>query len=410
MMQSRVKLSRVKLSRTDVVSVVVCACMVVACALGVSTFQQVSHAKEHVRVGFVYDGDETEPYTYNFMVAQRALKSKYGDSVEVEVQSNVLDDDGEAAVRKLVANKCDLVFTTSWGYGEVTKRIAAEHPEVQFCQATCSNANEEPVLENYHTFMGHIYEGRYVSGVVAGMKIQQMIDQGKLDASDAKVGYVAAFEQPENISAYTAFLLGVRSVVPTATMEVSYVNTWSSYTAEKECAERFIRDGCVVISQSTNTIGPALACEEAAATHEVYHVGYNQSMNETAPTMALVATRMNWAPYVLGATEAVLQGAEIEGVVSAQIHGRDAGAGFDKDWVQMLDLNTLVAPEGAQEAMDAAIEGLKRGSIDVFKGDYVGVNPADPSDTCDLSQGYHENADSSAPTFGYVLKDVITVV
>ncbi|MDO4806019.1 MAG: BMP family ABC transporter substrate-binding protein [Coriobacteriales bacterium] len=399
-----------RLGRTDIVSMAVSVCMVLACAVGVSAFRQVSHARESIKVGFVYDGDETEPYTYNFMVAQRALKSAYGDRVEIEVQSNVADEDGEEAILALVDNKCDLIFTTSWDYGKAAKRIAAEHPKVQFCQATCTNANTEPVLDNYHTFMGHIYEGRYVSGVVAGLKIQQMIDRGLVDANAAKVGYVAAFESAENISAYTAFLLGVRSVVPTATMEVSYMNSWSSYAAEKECAERFIEDGCVVISQSTNTIGPALACEEASATREVYHVGYNESMAESAPTMALVCTRINWSPYVLAAADAVLQGVDIEDNVSANIHGKDAGAGFDKDWVQMLDLNALAAPEGAEEAMEAAIDGLRRGRVDVFKGDYVGVNPSKPSDTCDLSQGYQENASASAPSFCYVLEDVITVV
>lgn len=399
-----------RLRRSDIVSVVVSACMVLACAVGVNTLREASHAKEHIKVGFVYDGDETEPYTYNFMVAQRALKSAYDEQVEVEIQSNVPDGDGTEAIRTLVDDGCDLVFTSSWGYGEAAKSIAKKAPQVQFCQATCSNANDDPVLDNYHTFMGHIYEGRYVSGVVAGLKMQEMIDRGVLDADEAKVGFVAAFEVAENISAYTAFLLGVRSVVPTATMEVSYVNTWSSYTAEKECAERFIRDGCVVISQSTNTIGPALACEEAAEAHEVYHVGYNQSMAETAPTMALVGTRINWTPYVLAAADAVLQGKDIEDVVSAHIHGMDAGAGFDKGWVQMLDLNMLAAPEGTDQTMEKTIDALRKGKVDVFMGNYLGVNPQDPSDTIDLAKGYQENAQSSAPTFHYVLKDVIEVV
>lgn len=399
-----------KLERAEVVSIIVSVCMVVACAVGLSVAQQTSHAKEHVRVGFVYDGDEAEPYTYNFMVAQRALKSLFGDRVSIEVVSNVPDDDGEPAIRELVNRDCDLIFSTSWGYGEVTKRIAAEHPEVQFCVATCSNANEEPVLDNYHTFMGHIYEGRYVSGVVAGLKLQDMIERGVPNASEARVGYVAAFEQAENISGYTAFLLGVRSVVPTATMEVHYVYSWSNYTAEKAAAKRFIDDGCVIISQSTNTIGPAQACEEAGITHEVYHIGYNESMSEVAPTMSLVGTRINWTPYVIDATDAVFKGAEIEKYVRAHIHGHDAGAGFDNDWVQMLDLNILAAPEGTEETIKQTIDDFKHGRVDVFRGDYVGVSASDPNDVIDLTHGYQENAESSAPTFDYVLNDVITIV
>ena len=398
-----------RLRRGEVVSIVVSVCMLALCAAGILAVRKPSDVREHIKVGFVYDGDQTEPYTYNFIVAQRALSSAYGDAVQIAVQSNVPDDDGEQAIRALVDEGCDLVFATSWGYGEVTKQIAAEHPEVEFCQATCSNANDEPVLQNYHTFMGHIYEGRYVSGVVAGLKAQELVERGVLAAEEVKVGYVAAFEQAENISAYTAFLMGVRSVMPQATMEVSYVGAWSNYPVEKECAQRLIEDGCVAIAQSTNTIGPALACEEAAQDHEAYHVGYNQSMLDVAPTRALVGTRINWSPYMLAAVEAVLQGKSIERVVSAYVNGQDSGAGFDKGWVQMLELNPLVAPEGAEEAMNKAIDAFERGDVDVFQGDYVGVSASDGS-TLDLAQGYRENQSASAPSFDYVLEDVITIV
>lgn len=399
-----------RLSRAEVVSVVVSALLVCLCALCLMVVRETSKARDHIKVGFVYDGDETEPYTYNFMSAQRALASRYGDAVEVSTLSNVPDDDGAEAIQALVDEGCDLIFTTSWGYGDVAKGIAAEHPEVEFCQATCANANDDPVLPNYHTFMGHIYEGRYVSGIVAGLKVQEMVNRGVIVPEQAKVGFVAAYEQAENISAYTAFLLGVRHVVPTATMEVHYVHSWSDYPEEHASAERLIEDGCVVISQSTNTIGPALACEEAGQTHEVYHVGYNESMSLVAPTMALVSTRINWSPYMIAATGAVLDGIPVEQAVAADVHGQDAGAGFDHDWVQMLDLNPHAAAEGSQEVMETTIDKLKRAEITVFQGDYVGVSARDPHDVLDLSDGYEENADSSAPSFDYVLEDVITFV
>ena len=142
-------------------------------------------------------------------------------------------------------------------YGEKTKEYAEAYPEIQFCQATCSNANEEPVLKNYHTFMGNIYQGRYISGVVAGMKLQELIEDGEITPGQAKAGYIGAYSCAEVISGYTAFFLGIRSVVPGATMTVRYTNTWGNHLLEKECAKKLIDEGCVIISQHSDTAGPA---------------------------------------------------------------------------------------------------------------------------------------------------------
>ena len=142
--------------------------------------------------------------------------------------------------------------------------LAPEYPNIQFCQTSYMDMNGKTVPDNYHTFKGEAYQGRYVSGIAAGMKINQMIADGVITEDQALVGFVAAFPTSEVISGYTAFLLGVRSVVPKALMRVRYTETWSSYALEKSAAQKLIEDGCVVISQHTDTIGPAIACEEAA--------------------------------------------------------------------------------------------------------------------------------------------------
>lgn len=362
-----------------------------------------------IKVGFVYDGDESTPYTYNFIRAQYAIETTYGDRVEIAVKNNTTTADGETALRELIGEGCDLIITTSYGYGEVAKKLAGEYPDIQFCQATCNNANETPVYDNYHTFMGYIYEGRYITGVVAGMKLRQMIEEGVITEEQAIIGYVAAYPYAEVISGYTAFLLGVRSVVPSAVMKVKYTNTWTSYTLEKKCAEELIAKGCVMISQHSDTTGPAVACENADMPYPVYHIGYNQSMIDVAPTTSLVSTRINWTPYILSAVEAVLKEEDIEKHVVATIHGNDAGAGFEKDWVQMVELNALIAVEGTDDMIEDTIREFERGSIQVFKGDYIGIDPFDETDTYDLSNGYIENEATSAPMFHYVLQDVITV-
>ena len=173
-----------------------------------------------------------------------------------------------------------------------------------------------------------------------------------------------------------------------------------------------IDDGCVIISHHTDTIASAVACEEASSKGvPVYYVGLNQSMFEVAPGSSLVTARLCWEPYILSAVEAVMSNRRIESVISGTVHGSDASAGFEDGWVAMDDLNLQVAAPGTQEAMDKAIEQFKRGNVSfVFKGDYTGVNPDDPSDTIDLKNGYTENKNTSYPTFHYILSDIVTVV
>lgn len=385
------------------------ACLVIMAAIvGWFRLLNVNASRDHLTVGFIYDNDESTPYTYNFSLAKDALEKQYGDRVEIMTCSNVLDDKMEEPLRDLAEAGCDIIFLN--GYSELVMALAPEYPQVQFCQTSYMDMTGKSVPANYHSFKGEAYQGRYVSGIAAGMKIAEMISEGIIDKDQAIVGFVAAFPTSEVISGYTAFLLGVRSVVPQAVMRVCYTQTWSSYAQEKSAAEKLIGEGCVIISQHTDTIGPAIACEEASVTSPVCHVGYNQSMSEVAPGSALVTSRICWDVYVLQAVEAVMKDRDIESVVSANIHGTDASAGFEKGWVAMDDLNLQIAAPGTQEAMDSAIEQFRRGKGDfVFRGDYKGVDPANPSDTIDLNQGFQENATTSFPTFHYILTDIITI-
>ena len=384
-------------------------CLVMLAALiGLFRFLNLSGGRDHLKIGFIYDNDESTPYTYNFSLAKDALEKTYGEKVEIFTCSNVLEDEMEEPLRDLAGKGCDIIFFN--GYSKQVVELAPEYPNTQFCQTSYMDMSGQSVPANYHTFKGEAYQGRYVAGIAAGMKIKQMISEGVIPADRTQVGFVAAFPTSEVISGYTAFLLGVRSVVPDATMEVCYNHTWSSYPQEKKAAQELIDDGCVIISQHTDTIGPAIACEEASG-GTVYFVGYNQSMSEVAPGTSLVTSRICWEPYVLQAVEAVMMNKTIEDVVSGRIHGTDVFAGFEHGWVEMLDLNQQVAAPGTEEAMNSEIEHLKRGTVDfVFKGDYKGVDPDNPSDTIDLSGGYIENQNTSYPTFHYILSDIITVV
>ncbi len=390
------------------ITVVITCLVILAAFIGLFRILNLSGGRDHLKVGFIYDNDESTPYTYNFSLAKDALEKEYGDRVEIFTCSNVLDDEMEEPLRDLAGKGCDIIFFN--GYSELVMKLAPEYPETQFCQTSYMDMYNKTVPANYHTFKGEAYQGRYVSGIAAGMKIEQMISEGMITEDEAIVGFVAAFPTSEVISGYTAFLLGVRTVVPEAVMRVCYTGTWSSYAQELSAAERLISEGCVIISQHTDTIGPAIACEEASEKSGVYFVGYNQSMSEVAPSSSLVTSRICWEPYILGATDAVMKNKSIETVVTGNIHGTDISAGFDKGWVEMEDLNMTVAAPGTEEAMNSAIEKLKKGNIDfVFKCGYIGVNPEDPSDIIDLHAGYTENANTSYPLFHYVLLDIITI-
>lgn len=363
-----------------------------------------------IKVGYIYVGDGSNPYTHNFMRAQADVEEKYGEQVESIAMYNV--PEGETvrdAIEELIAQQCDMIFATSYGYGPYVKEYAEKYPEIQFCEATCDNANDEPKLANYHTYMGFIYQGRYISGVVAGMKMKELLDAGEITKDDLWIGYVGAFPYAEVISGYTAFYLGAASVVPDVKMRVKYTNSWGDYKVEKKCAEELIEEGCIIISQHSDTTGPAVACENTSADTVVYHIGYNQSMIDVAPTTSLISCRINWSPYTLHAVEALLNDEKIESDIDAKTFGNDAGAGFDKDWIQMLELNELIAAEGTKEKIEELENKFMKKGIEVFKGNYTGTNPYDSSDTIDLKDGYYENENSSAPTFHYVLDDVIIV-
>ena len=383
--------------------------MIFVCAL-----IYISYLKEDektIRVGYIYQGDSSTPYNKNFINAQKAIEKEFGDQVESIVFYNVSEVNIDSIYEELIASKCDIVFANSYGYGETVKRWAKENPGIQFCQATCSNANEGEILENYHNYMGTIYQGRYVAGVVAGAKLKEMILEGIITKEQAVIGYVAAFPYAEVISGYTAFYMGVCSQIDTVVMKVIYVNSWSDYANEKLATKRLIEDGCVLISQHSDTIGPAVVCQEMCEYYPVIHVGYNGSMIDVAPTTSLISSKINWIPYELAAVEAVLMGKKIERNIDGEIEGNDAWAGFDKGWIELIGLNEFIAPEGVEELIDTTVKELERGLIDVFSGPFTGTDPFDYSDVIDLSTSpYQENKKRSAPQFHYVLDDVIEII
>ena len=303
------------------------------------------------KVGFITLHDENSTYDLNFINAAKAACEKLG--VEYTLITNV--PEGQECYDKaaeLADAGCNIIFADSFGHEDYMIQAAKEFSNVQFCHSTGTKAHTEG-LSNYHNAFASIYEGRYLAGIAAGLKLNEMIDSGKITADQAKMGYVGAYTYAEVISGYTSFYLGAKSVCPSVTMEVTFTGSWYDETAEKEGANKLIADGCVLISQHADSMGAPTACETAG----VPNISYNGSTQSACPNTFIVSSRIDWEPYYEYAITAAMNGDPI-----------------DTDWtgtlstgsVVLTDVNTNAAAEGTQEAIDAAKAELENGTRQVF--------------------------------------------
>ena len=356
-----------------------------------------------VKVGFITLHDENSTYDKNFIDAAKEAFANLGlvENEDYFIKTNVGETEQCAEVAAdLVDAGCNIIFADSFGHEPYMIEVAKANPEVQFCHSTGTRAHTEG-LANYHNAFASIYEGRYLAGIAAGLKLNAMIEAGDIKAEEAKMGYVGAFTYAEVVSGYTSFYLGAKSVCPTVTMDVTFTGSWYDETLEKEGAEKLIQGGCKLISQHADSLGAPTACENAG----VPNVSYNGSTQAACPNTYIISSRINWAPYYEYAIKAVMDGTAI-----------------DVDWtgtlatnsVVLTDLNTTVAAEGTAEAIAAATEKLEKGEIHVFdcstftvKGETLTSYQADVNadsdntpDTEVVHDGYFaESEKRSAPYF-----------
>ena len=392
--------------RVYITTFLTCAA-ILALFFGISKSLNLHQTMDSVTVGFLYESDGSAPYSYNLSRSEVMLQEEMRDSVNILTKNNVPDESIEDMLREFTLKGCSVIFTNC--HSKVFAELAPSFPNIQICQISDLEALPSEYPANYHTFNGELFQARYVSGVAAGLKLKEMIDSGLITPDQALVGYVGSYPISPVISGYTAFLTGVRSVVPGAVMKVRYSNTWASYQEEKRCTTELIDEGCVVISQHTDTFGPAVACEETVSDHPVLFIGCNKGFLDIAPGTALLSIRADWSPYVIGAVRAVMNYQKIEDSVKGNVHGNDLSAGFAENVLEILDLNTNLEAKGTEKAVSSAIELMKKHPEAAFRGLYTGINPEDASDTIDLSDGYLENENSSYASFHYLLKDIITV-
>ena len=365
-----------------------------------------------IKVGFITLHDENSTYDNNFIQALRQVQKDLGLSDDqVVIVTNIGEDSScyDAAV-DLAKNKgCKVIFADSFGHESFMKQAAQEYPEVQFCHAT-GTSGKIANIENFHNAFASIYEGRYLAGIAAGLKLNEMIAAGKITAEQAVIGYVGAFTYAEVISGMTSFYLGARSVCPSATMKVRYTGSWYDQAKEQEAATALIeKDKCVLISQHADSLGAPTACELAG----VPNVSYNGSTYSAGETTFIISSAINWAPYFQYIIETVVKGEAI---------APDWCGTIATNSVVLSGVNQDVAAEGTIEKINEAIKALEAGTLHVFDtanftvdgktlteyladvdGDYTG-------ETNVIHDGYFDESNAvdfrSAPYFDIIIDGV----
>ena len=362
-----------------------------------------------LKVGFIYLHDNSSTYDKNFLNAAKAACDKMG--VECINKTNI-PEGGECydAAAELVDAGCAIVFADSFGHESYILQAAKDFPNVQFCHATGTMAHTANV-PNFHNAFASIYQGRYLAGVAAGMKLNEMIESGKIKEDEAFIGYIGAYPYAEVISGYTSFFLGARSICPSATMMVQYTNSWYDETLEKEAANNLISKGCVLISQHADSMGAPSACEIAG----VPDVSYNGSTIDACPNTFIVSSRIDWEPYFEYMIQCVFDGKPID---------TDWTGTMDTKSVVITDVNTAVAAEGTVEKLAEVADKLTKGEIQVFdtstftvEGQHLTEYLADVDtdeeftpDTNVIKDGvFMESTYRSAPYFDIIIDDIAII-
>ena len=376
--------------------------------------KQASADYSKIKFGLICLHDENSTYDLNFINSIKAAKADLGLSDDQVVIKTNIPETNEAyeAALDLIDRGCNIIFADSFGHESYMVQAAKENPDVQFCHATGTLAHTEK-LSNYHNAFASIYEGRFLAGVAAGLKLNEMIEAGKIKAEEAVMGYVGAFTYAEVISGYTSFYLGAKSVCPSVTMQVQFTGSWYDETAEKEAANTLISKGCVLISQHADSMGAPTACETAG----VPNVSYNGSTVSACPNTFIVSSKIDWAPYFKFVIDSVVNKTEIP---------YDWTGSIDTGSVKLTDVNTQAAAKGTVEKLEEVKKDIIAGKIHVFDAEnftvgseklttYMADVDTDPDykgDTEVIKDGYfNESGDGlrSAPYFNLQI-DGITLL
>lgn len=348
-------------------------------------------AKEDLMIGFIHISDASDMgYTYNHDLGTLAMVEALGLSEDQVINKyNIGEDENcAAAIDELIEKGCQIIFATSFGHGDYMQEAAMAHPDIEFSHATGAGAASAD-LPNFHNYFTSIFEARYLAGIAAGMKLNEL--------GETKLGYVAAYPYAEVISGYTAFYLGAKSVTADVTMDVIYTNSWHDPVLEAQVSQTLIDSGCTVISQHSDSTAPATT----AANNGVFQIGYNADMIVAAPSASIISARSDWSIYLIFAVQNLIDGTPIP---------TDWSQGLAEGAVYLSPLNTDIAAPGTQDALDEASAALVDGSLQVFAGPLTGAGTTYSGDTelVEILDGewFHESETQSSPYWFYIIDGV----
>lgn len=373
-----------------------------SCAGGGNEVAPKKRTLTDVKVGLICLHDNNSTYDKNFIDSvNNAVENAGLAEGQLVVKTNI-PEEGNAcldAANDLYAQGCRVIIADSFGHEAKLKEAAQTHSDAEFIHCTGVSAATSG-LANFHNAFASIYEGRYLAGVAAGLKLQEMQEENSSVAS--KVGYVGAYTYAEVISGYTSWYLGVKSIVPDVTMEVQFTGSWYDFTAEKEAANTLIQRGAVLLSQHADSMGAPQACEE----NHVPDVSYNGSTYASCPETFIVSSRIDWTYCFEQAILAKVDGTSLPAdIVGTIIDGS----------VKLTDVGSTAAAR-TQAKLDKVRSELLSGETHVFDVDNFTVNGEVPSEAnvrpgeatwggldpeaTFLDGGYyHESELRSAPSF-----------
>lgn len=304
-------------------------------------------AKEDIKVGVLYitDPGEGSGYSYTHDLGIIGMQNNLGLTDAQIVRDIVDDEDNEAtraSIEKLLADGCNVIFTTSWGYMQTTADMAEEYPDVYFSHGTGYLSNGR----NFNNYFGRIYQPRYLSGIVAGM-----------NTSSNMIGYVAAQDvsNSEVTGGIDAFALGVAAVNPDAKVYVVVTNSWYAPDKEEAASRKLLDMGCDVMAQHCDTPYPQTLAQE----YGVYGVGYNSDMSKETPDSCLCSVVWNWSAYYTAAVSSVINGTW---------DGSNYYGGMAEGVVNLTDTAAFAA-EGTAERVAEATADILRGTFNIFDGE-----------------------------------------
>ena len=342
----------------------------VLAATGVAGFASCSDKEEYdFTVGLICLHDSNSTYDKNFIDSMtRAIEELGLEKGQLVLKTGVPEDNTcYDTAMELADDGCDVIFADSFGHESSMVQAAKDAPEVQFAHATGTMAHTEK-LDNFSNAFASIYEGRYLAGVAAGMKLKEMEEAGELktenySGENIKIGYVGAYAYAEVISGYTSFYLGVKSVVENVVMDVQFTDSWYDEAKEREAATALIKSGCALISQHADSWGAPMACEE----NDVPNVSYNGNTSERCPKTAIISSAVNWTPYFKYMIQCAMNDEKIDtdwcGGLGTEVYDGTKDLLDGSVVISALGQN---AAEGTAAKLEEVRQQLRAGTLKVF--------------------------------------------